>query len=565
MQRYTYDVLVIGGGGAGCVAAYEASKYIARVGLVSKGYITRSGATIMAPGAIAGVDSRWKHENDSKDLHLLDTVKGGAFLNEQRLVKILVDESPDGIVEMEHIGTLWERTVRGDNYSLRTGGGHKYPRCVYMEDHTGHELMRGLYGELLKRHIPVHEGIIITRLIRGGDGVRGAVGIDITNLEPVIFESNAIILATGGAGMVYINTSTSVDVTGDGYKLALDAGASLMDMEMVQFFPIGFLFPPSYRGILAALPYHSHLKNAKGERFMKRYDPKRMELSTRDIVSRAMFLEVKEGRGGPLGGVYCDMTFQSPEFLAEKQPFLYNTYLRLGIDTTKDMIEVMPTCHFFMGGVVVNENWESTVPGLFAVGETAAGIHGANRLSQNALAHVIVSGRRAGKSAAELVMKKRETLYHINPKEAVKEEKKVKKILKYHPKKHITPLELRKKLRLSMWEKAGLFRTGKGLKEQIDFISNLKNFRVSVETKNEFLNQDLIISLENESLLETAYCIAIAALERTESRGAHYRSDYPTQDDTNWLRHIIIRKTNGRLELQYQPVDISIIRTRGEV
>jgi len=392
---------VIGGGGAGAMAAYEASKHGVSVMMVLKGRPQRCGSTVMAPGAIAGVGD-WHVPGDSRDIHFRDTVKGSSFMAEQGLVRIMVEESPDLIIELEQIGALWEREEDGKTYSLRIDGGHSFHRCPFLEDRTGREMLRTLMGTLQRRNTWVLPDVIILRLLKTDNQIAGAVGLNLETCEPVMLRAKAVILACGGAGNLYLNTSAPTGVTGDGYALALGVGAALMGMEFVQFYPLGFLYPQSLRGALAALHYYIRLRNNQGERFLEKYDPERLELTTRDKISRAIFTEVKEGRGGPHGGVFADMTYHEPGYIARMQPALCETYHKIGIDPEKDYLEVAPTCHFFMGGVKVDENWQSTLPGLFVVGENSAGIHGANRLSQNALAELLVSGTRAGKAAAGL-------------------------------------------------------------------------------------------------------------------------------------------------------------------
>ncbi|MBC7326260.1 MAG: FAD-binding protein, partial [Moorella sp. (in: Bacteria)] len=283
------------------------------------------------------------------------------------------EESPDLIVELERIGALWQREEDGETYSLRIDGGHSFHRCPFLEDRTGREMLRALHGELQKRNVKVLSDVIVLKLLKSGDTIAGAAGLDLATGEPVLLRAKAVILACGGAGNLYLNTSNPAGVTGDGYALALGAGAAVMDMEFVQFFPLGFLFPRSLRGALAALLYYVHLRNNKGERFMEKYDPERLELSTRDRVARAIYTEIKEGRGGPHGGIFADMTYHEPGFIFKMQPALCETYLKIGINPEKDYLEVAPTCHFFMGGVKVDDNWQSTLPGLFAVGENAVG------------------------------------------------------------------------------------------------------------------------------------------------------------------------------------------------
>lgn len=554
MVTYETDVLVIGGGGAGAMAAYEASKHGVTVTMVLKGLPQRSGSTIMAPGAIAGAGD-WHVEGDSKDVHFADTIKGGSYLNEQRLVRILVEESPQLILELEDIGALWQRDESGENYALRIDGGHSFPRCPYLEDRTGREMVRTLFGEIEKRHVKVLPNIMILKLLKEGDRIAGAVGLNLETSEPVLIRAKSIILACGGAGNLYLNTSNPTDVTGDGFALALDAGAALMDMEFVQFFPLGFLYPKSLRGALAALLYYVHLLNNKGERFMEKYDPDRLELSTRDKVARAIFTEIKEGRGGPNGGIFADMTYQEPGFIAKMQPALYESYGKIGINPEVDLLEVAPTCHFFMGGAKVDENWQTTVPGLFAAGENAAGIQGANRLSQNALAELLVSGARSGKAAAKYANEK-DSFSPIDPKIVKQYTKHAESMLARDS--GIRPTELRTMLRTLMWDKVGVFRIDGDLREGIQGLAQLKSKldQQYVSLKSKRLNLELREGLENYFLISVAQCIAEAAMLRTETRGAHFRDDYPSTDNRNWLRHLLIRFKSEGLEIESVPVDL---------
>lgn len=557
MFTYETDVLVIGGGGAGAMAAYEASKHGVTVTMVLKGFPQRSGSTIMAPGAIAGAGA-WHVEGDSKDVHFADTIKGGSYLNEQRLVRILVEESPQLILELEDIGALWQRDESGENYALRIDGGHSFPRCPYLEDRTGREMVRTLFGEIEKRHVKILSNIMILKLLKDGEQIAGAVGLNLETSEPVLIRAKSIILACGGGGNLYLNTSNPTDVTSDGYALALDAGAALMDMEFVQFFPLGFLSPKSLRGALAALLYYVHLLNNKGERFMEKYDPDRLELSTRDKVARAIFTEIKEGRGGPNGGIFADMTYQEPGFIAKMQPALYETYGKIGINPETDLLEVAPTCHFFMGGAKVDENWQTTVPGLFAAGENAAGIQGANRLSQNALAELLVSGSRSGKAAAKYANEK-DSYSPIDPKIAAKYTKHAESMLARES--GIRPTELRAMLRTLMWDKVGIFRREGNLREAIQGLAELKSKldQQYVSLKSKRLNLELREGLENYFMISVAQCIAEAAILRTETRGAHFRDDYPATDNANWLRHLVIRLKSEGLEIESAPVDLGEI------
>ena len=372
-----------------------------------------------------------------------------------------------------------------------------------------------------KRNVQILSNVLVLRLINQVGKISGAIGLNLETCEPVLVRSRAIILACGGGGNIYLNTSTPAGVTGDGYDLALGAGAALMDMEFVQFYPLGFLFPNSLRGALAALLYYVHLRNNRGERFMEKYDPDHLELSTRDRVARAIYTEIKEGRGGSHGGIFADMTYQEPGFIARMQPALYQTYQKIGVNPEKDYLEVAPTCHFFMGGVKVDQNWQSTVPGLFAAGENVAGVHGANRLSQNALAELLVSGSRAGKSAAKFASEAPQA--PVDPKEAQAVVEPALRML--NREKGLRPIDLRNRLRRLMWEKVAVFRTEPGLKSTLRDLEELRNDleRQALSLKSRHFNQELAEGLENYSLVQVAQCVTEAALRRTESRGAHYR------------------------------------------
>ena len=538
------------------MAAYEATKHGVKVAIVSKGLPQHSGATIMAPGAVAGVGS-WRVSGDSPDLHFADTVRGGAYLNEQSMVRAVVEDSPALIVELERIGAMWQRDERGETYALRIDGGHTYPRCPYLEDRIGREMLRAMFGELNKRNVRVFANIMILKLLQSDGRIGGAVGLNLENCEPVLVRAKTIILACGGAGMVYENTSNHAG-TGDGFALALDAGAALMDMEFVQFYPVGFVFPPSLKGALGALLYYIHLRNSAGERFMAKYDPERLELSTRDRVARAIVSEIRAGRGSPRGGVFADMTYQAPGFIAKMQPALYHTYRKIGVDPEKDYLEVAPTCHFFMGGVRVNDNWRTEMNGLYAVGENSAGLHGANRLSQNALSELLTSGARAGREAAKAALENSPT--PIDPRKADLVPALVRRTMDRSE--GIKPSELRAKLRKMMWDHVGVVRNQSSLRlaleRLIEFKADLD--RQHIVLRSNRFNQELADALENRFLVATAQCIAQAALARTESRGAHYRDDYAATDNSQWLKHIVLREANGGLQSTLTAVDLREMR-----
>ena len=541
MKRIDTDVLVIGGGGAGLMAAHEAAKHPVRVAVVNKGRIQRTGATVMAPGAIGAVDDRWKRPEDSKALHLADTIRGGGCVNDYGLARTVVEQSAETVLELERMGALFQREEDGKQYMLRIDGGHSYPRCPFLEDRVGKEMMKAMVSGLRQQRVELYEDILMLKVLTENGQVTGAVGVSTVDLEPYVFSCGAVILATGGAGTLYANTDNPTGLTGDGYALALECGAQLRDMEFVQFFPVGFLNPPTLRGILAGLMYYIHLLNAKGERFMEKYDPERLELSTRDRVARAIVQEVREGRGTPSGGVYMDMTYQEPGFIAKMSPALYSTYQSIGKDPEKDYIEVAPTVHFFMGGISVDGNWEAGVKGLFGAGETCGGMHGANRLSQNALAELLVSGKVAGEQAAKQARKGHRAIdlaAALEPVESLR--------AMLGSREGISPFLLREKLRKLMTEKVGVIRDKASLEEALAEVEALSHAAVAIRESSPYMNREIIEAAENRHLLLTARAIILSALERQESRGAHYRSDYPETDNGGYFCNFFVEQKDGR-------------------
>lgn len=560
MKFLETDVLVIGGGGAGAMATLHAHNQGAKALMVVKGKFGRTGGTTCAMGAATAVGP-WHEPEDSQQVHFEDTIRGGSYLNEQRLVHILVEDSPKRVLELERLGAFWERTEDGDRYLLRIDGGHSYPRSVYLEDRPGREMLRAMGGEILRRNVPVIEDVMILRLLLDDGQVAGAVGVNLFTAEMIGFKAKTAILATGGAGNVYPVTTNPADVTGDGYVLALRAGAELVDMEFVQFYPLGLIFPESLKGMLAGTFYYSKLLNARHERLMKYYDPARLEMSTRDIIARAIYSEIQKGNGTPRGGVLCDMTYNPHGFMKKQLPALYDFYLKIGIDVEKQMVEVAPTCHFFMGGVRVNEEWRSTVPTLFAAGEAAGGVQGANRLSQNSLADIMVSGGRAGDAAGREV--KNRSFGKINDEEIKEEQRRVEELFSRKREDGIGPRRVKKRLNKVMWDSMGLIRSQAGLEEALAEFQRMEEEdlpRITLASSSRRYNRELIETLEVSNLLMVARAIATPALCRNESRGAHFREDFPKGDNRNWLKHLRVSKKNGTLQLTEGPVDLSEIK-----
>ena len=541
------------------MAANEAANASVRVAVVNKGAIQRTGATIMAPGGLAAVGS-WKAAQDSPELHMEDTIKGGAYLNNQEMVRVLTREAADMVLELESIGAIFQREPDGKKFALISDSGHSHFRSNFLDDRTGKEMLKALTGGLRKLHVPFFENVMITRLLIRNGTVAGAVGVHTHTLEPVLFECGALILATGGAGALFDNNDNSVDLTGDGYALALGAGARLRDMEFVQFLPTGFLFPPSIKGMMGGMAYYGRLYNQEGERFMQRYDPVRMEKSTRDVISQAIMREVREGRGTSRGGVYLDYTYEKPDTVANL-PAVATIYKNLGINPQTDRIEVAPTVHFFMGGLDVNTQWAGSVPGLYGAGEACGGMHGANRLSQNALAELLVSGRIAGKSAA--CYSEENQREPIDPSEASQELEAVRQMLK--PDKGISPLAQRARIKEVMWRDAGVLRSGKSLERALAEIEEIEKQPVMIAQKNTYMNKSVMQALENRSLLLTAKVVIQSAFERKESRGAHCREDYPDMDNRDHLYNVLTYMGNDRIiEISRRPVEPVYIRPKEE-
>src|SRR5881275_1272079 len=406
-ETHEHDVLIIGAGGAGLRAAIEALARGATVGVVCKSLLGKA-HTVMAEGGIAAAMANVDPGDDWRT-HFRDTMRGGKFLNNWRMAQLHAQEPPDRVRELEQWGALFDRTSSGDILQ-RAFGGHTFKRLCHVGDRTGLEMIRTLQDRGVQMGFDVYMECTIIRLLKDGDRVAGAFGYWRENGRFVVFKAKSIVLATGGIGKAYPITSNSWEYTGDGMALAYEAGAELMDMEFVQFHPTGMVWPPGVQGLLVTEAVRGEggiLRNKNGERFMEKHDAKRMELSTRDVVARAIYTEVKEGRGTEHGGAFLDISHKPADYVKRKLPSMYHQFRELAdVDITAGPMEVGPTCHYMMGGVRVEaETAATTIPGLFAAGEAAAGLHGANRLGGNSLSDLVVLGRRAGLAAAALAAK----------------------------------------------------------------------------------------------------------------------------------------------------------------
>jgi len=556
------DVLVIGAGGAGSRAAIEAAKNNVHVTLLSKELLGKA-HTVMAEGgynaALANVDSA-----DNWQVHFKDTVVGGAWLNNQRLAEILVKEASDRIFDLEEYGAVFDRTPEG-KIMQRPFGKQTYRRTCYAADRTGHELMATLVEEVRRRDVDVLDEIFVTNLLTSGGSVCGTVAIDYKTGSFMVFRAKAVVLASGGAGRLYKITTNAAQDTGDGYATAYRIGANLVDMEMVQFHPTGMVYPESHRGQLVTEAVRGEgglLFNIKKERFMQRYDPKLIELAGRDVVARSIATEILEGRGTPQGGVYLDVSHLPANMIEERLPSMLKQFIDVGVDIRKEPMQVAPTAHHFMGGVQINESAETNISGLYAAGEVTGGVHGGNRLGGNALADTQVFGRRAGENAAKYALKN--SMLPVDRKQISSEIRRAQKFLK--KKEGVRPVEIKGKLTSLMWDKVGIFRTGREIQEAIVEIERVKEKELPklyvMDSKTRY-NREWIESLEIENLVTVAEMVAKAALMREESRGAHYRRDFPKTDNQNWFVNIVIRQERGRMMFEKVPVVTTIIKPEG--
>ncbi len=501
-------VLVIGSGGAGTRAAIEASGYGETV-LISKTIAGKGGCTPMAEGGYNAV----LREADSCTGHFEDTMKGGAYLNDPALVEVLVRESPDRVADLIRWGAVFDVTDTCE-VAQRPFGGQQFPRTCYAGDRTGHEMMITLLDRLSSCDVTVENEIAVISLLSDAGRVTGAAGLD-RNGEIIIFQSDATILATGGGTRIYDISTNSASGTGDGYALGYRAGAELIDMEEIQFHPTGAVYPYDARGRLVTEAVRGEggvLKNCLGERFMKEYDPQRMELSTRDVVARAIATEILEGRGTEHDGVFLDVTHLPASRIEEKLPVMLEQFLKFGVDIRSEPMEVAPTAHHIMGGLRIRPDGSTTLPGLYACGEVAGGVHGGNRLGGNALAETQVFGKRAGESAG----KEKARNHRVDMGQIDIQADRLDSFLSGD----VNPGMVSRALQRAMWEGAGIFRTETDLRKTLGIIEHLATLKIRAETPKNLLECCTV-----QNMCTTATLVVRSALERPESRGAHVRKD----------------------------------------
>ena len=585
-QTHEHDVLVIGAGGAGLRAAIEASAAGVSVGLVCKSLLGKA-HTVMAEGgmaaALGNVDDR-----DSWRVHFADTMRGGQYVNNWRMAELHAKEAPDRVRELEAWGAVFDRTADG-RILQRNFGGHRYPRLAHVGDRTGLEMIRTLQDHGIHRGIDVHMECTIITLLKDGGRVAGAFGYERERGRFRVWSARAVVLATGGVGRAFKITSNSWEYTGDGHALAYEAGAALQDMEFVQFHPTGMVWPPSVRGILVTEGVRGEggvLRNSEGRRFMFDDIPENYraqtadndeegwrytqgdknarrppELLTRDHVARCIVREVREGRGSPHGGVFLDIAWikeklpNAAEHIKRKLPSMYHQFKQLAdIDITTTPMEIGPTTHYIMGGVRVDGDTQmSTVPGLFAAGEVAAGLHGANRLGGNSLSDLLVFGKRAGEYAARFASTNGAArVREADAREAAR--------IALEPFERggsaEGPYKIQHELQDTMQDLVGIVRTEDEMQRALACIRAFRERarRVGVGGNREY-NPGWHTALDLPNLLTVSEAIARSAIERKESRGGHFREDYPDKDKAFGTFNLVVRKgADGEMTLERVPI-----------
>jgi succinate dehydrogenase / fumarate reductase flavoprotein subunit len=548
-ETHDHDVLIIGAGGAGLRAALAALAQGAKVGVVCKSLLGKA-HTVMAEGGIAAAMANVDTADDWR-VHFRDTMRGGKLLNNWRMAQIHAQEAPDRVRELEQWGALFDRTQDGQILQ-RAFGGHTFRRLCHVGDRTGLEMIRTLQDRGVQLGVDVFMECTITRLLKDGNRLAGAFGYWREQGRFVVFRAKSVVLATGGIGKAWKITSNSWEYTGDGMALAYDAGAELMDMEFVQFHPTGMVWPPGVQGILVTEAVRGEggvLRNKLGQRFMEQYDPKKMELSTRDVVARAIYTEVREGRGTEHGGAYLDISQKPADYVKKKLPSMYHQFKELAdVDITKGPMEVGPTCHYMMGGIRVEaETAKSSVTGLFAAGEAAAGLHGANRLGGNSLSDLLVFGHRAGLAAAEHAK-----AIQAAPIDPGRVEEAAREILApFERKDGENPYTIHRVLQETMQNLVGIFRTKEDLTRALEDLEKLKDRveHVSVEGSRLF-NPGWHLALDLKSMLTVSEAVTRSALARQESRGAHSRIDYPGLDVAWGAKNNVIVREGDTMTLR---------------
>ena len=533
-------------------AALAASDAGLKVTVVSKSLLGKA-HTVMAEGgmaaALGNVDPK-----DNWQVHFGDIVEEGVYIGNWKMAEILAKEAPNRVHELEKFGALFDRTPDG-RILQRAFGGHTYRRLCHVGDRTGLEIIRTLQDQIIHReNVTIIDEMYIIDLFRKDGRVAGAIGLKMDKGEFHLFRAKAVVLATGGCGRVFKITSNSWESTGDGIGLAFRAGATLQDMEMIQFHPTGMVYPPGVKGLLVTEGVRGEggiLYNKNKERFMLRYSPEKKELDARDVVARANYAEIQAGNGTEHGGVYLDISYKGAEFVKQKLPSMYMQFMEFaGVDITKEMMEVAPTVHYKMGGIRVDpETGKSTSDGLFAAGEVACGLHGANRLGGNSMTDILVFGKKIGEGASEYV--KNVDLLDIDEAEV---QEKINLTLGFLKQGGLNAYDLIDELTTTMSDNVGIVRDGEHLQKALDTILKLKGqfSEVSAPGGRKY-NHGLLAALELRNMLIATEAIVRSAIMRPESRGAHTRRDFPKKNK-EWLKNIVCFDENGDFKFDTKPV-----------
>ncbi len=569
LETVNTDVLIIGSEGAGGRAAIAAAEAGAAVTIATKGRMGKSGSTVTAIAGIA-IDGQARRElldlaettADTPEKFFQDIVREGKLVNNQKLVQRVVEDGPQRIRELMSWG------MKVVNFSTVPGPGHSHPRDIYT---TGRQMVAAIRKKARAcGGIQVLEDLMIVDLLLAGSVVVGAVGLNLRSGQPLVLSAGAVIVATGGGQTVYPFYTAPDELSGDGQAMSFRAGAELVDMEMIQFHPYDFVHPPAWMGMGFPFTFSRDLEvwllNRRGERFMRKWDPERMEHSTRDVLSVAIMNEVLEGRGSPHGGAFMSVAHLPRGLIdyAEQwmMPGIMNPGWRYAGFSFKDLVEelkkgypmeVAPACHFFMGGIRTDERCRTRVPGLFAVGEVSGGMNGANRLSNLALTQVFVQGAIGGQEAAAFARANDRPAWNRENAEEI-----VRRIsAPLDRASGVRPYELKRRIQALAWQKAGVIREGGALRQALEEIRAARDEfrRLSCRAKDRVYNREWIEAVQCENLLAVVESIARSALLREESRGAHYRKDFPSVDDANWLKNVVLRWEGGETVTGTRPVE----------
>jgi fumarate reductase (CoM/CoB) subunit A len=559
------DVLVVGTGGAGLRAAIEAHDRGAQVTLLAKG-LARATHTRMSGGrynVVTGIIP-----NDDTDIFFEDTVAGGAFINNQRLARILVDEALDRAYDLEAYGLAWERTTSSDYLVVASGGGTRLRTLGSFDEGIG--VSEVMLHQIFRREVRLREHQMLVDLVSDLENrIVGALVLDLAHGEWIIYDCGAVVIATGGASQLYATNSGPCINTGDGIAVAYRAGAELVDIEFMQFIPIAFAYPPTARGYTLTEPQHYGMRhydvhgepgklfNSLGERFILKHDPIRREGGTRDILARAIMIEILEGRGSPEGGVWLEpdpMVFES--FLQERPIYVKRILENYGEEEARFLrrFQVMPSALYTTGGIRIDSMGHTTLPGLYAAGEAAGGVHGANRLGGSSMPDIQVFGRRAGLAAAQDAL---ELVDRPAPDTRPSRERAAALDSLLQRFEGIRPPALKRRVQDLMWHKVGLVRNGPGLSDALRAFSEFREQllpRLGVSSRTRVLNREWMEAIELENLLDLGEAMASAALTRTETRGAHYRQDFPEGDDAVWVSNLYVRRDSDRVRIEKRPV-----------